>query len=126
MINSTAKVIASLASGATAAGIGAAASGGSTAGAATAFNADMNNRQLHPDEKNLLKKKAAEFADKLRKEGYSAMTEERALAILTEQADTCGTEQNNTLVRQTGYPPGSKQHRRFDRSRQRRHLVRRA
>ena len=55
---SASKVIASLASGATAAGIGAAASGGTTAGAATAFNADMNNRQLHPDEK----KKIAELA----------------------------------------------------------------
>jgi hypothetical protein len=47
----------------------------------------MNNRQLHPSEKALLKTKAAEFADKLKKDGYSAITEERALAILTEQAD---------------------------------------
>jgi len=84
---SAAKVIASLASGATAAGIGAAASGGSTAGAATAFNADMNNRQLHALEKNLLKTKAAEFAEKLKKDGYTSMTEDRALAILTEQVE---------------------------------------
>jgi filamentous hemagglutinin len=85
--DSAANLIASLASGATAAGIGAAASGGSVAGGATAFNADVNNRQLHPREKALLKTKAAEFADKLKKDGYSGMTEERALAILTEQAD---------------------------------------
>jgi filamentous hemagglutinin len=49
--DSAAKVIASLASGATAAGIGAVASGGSTAGAATAFNADMNNRQIGVEER---------------------------------------------------------------------------
>jgi filamentous hemagglutinin len=73
--------------GGAAAAVGAVASGGSTAGGATAFNADMNNRQLHPSEKALLKTKAAEFADKLKKDGYSAITEERALAILTEQAD---------------------------------------
>jgi Hemagglutinin repeat len=49
------KLIASLASGATAAGIGAAASGGSVAGGATAFNADMNNRQIGAQERNLAK-----------------------------------------------------------------------
>jgi hypothetical protein len=53
-----ANLIASLASGATAATIGGAAGG--TAGAATAFNADMNNRQLHPDER----KRAADLAKK--------------------------------------------------------------
>jgi len=46
-----AKVLASLAGGATATTIGAVASGGSAAGAATAFNADMNNRQLHAIDK---------------------------------------------------------------------------
>ena len=57
---SASKAIAGLAAGGTAATIGAAASGGSTAGAATAFNADMNNRQLHPSEVQ----KAAELAKK--------------------------------------------------------------
>jgi filamentous hemagglutinin len=42
---------------------------------------------LHPEEKRLLKAKASDFADKLRQAGYGAMTEERALAILTEQAE---------------------------------------
>ncbi len=82
-----AKALSGVVGGGAAAAVGAAASGGSTAGGATAFNADMNNRQLHPSEKALLKTKAAEFADKLKKDGYSAMTEERALAILAEQAD---------------------------------------
>jgi hypothetical protein len=59
MSDSAAKVIASLAGGATAAGIGAVASGGSTAGAVTAFNADMNNRQLHPKEAQKAKDLAA-------------------------------------------------------------------
>ena len=49
--DSAAQLIASLAGGATAASIGGAV-GGST-GAATAFNADMNNRQLHPSERKL-------------------------------------------------------------------------
>jgi filamentous hemagglutinin len=46
-----AQLIASLAGGATAATIGGATAG--TTGAATAFNADMNNRQLHPSERKL-------------------------------------------------------------------------
>lgn len=58
--DSAANLISSLAGGATAAGIGGAASGGSATGAATAFNADMNNRQLHPSER----KKAKELAAK--------------------------------------------------------------
>jgi hypothetical protein len=62
--DSAAKAIASLASGATAAGIGAAASGGSVAGAATAFNADMNNRQLHPTEVQKAKELAAKSGGK--------------------------------------------------------------
>jgi filamentous hemagglutinin len=62
--DSTAKTIASLAGGTTAAAIGAAASGGSTAGAATAFNADMNNRQLHPSEVQKAKELAAKSGGK--------------------------------------------------------------
>jgi filamentous hemagglutinin len=54
-----AKVLASLAGGATATTIGAVASGGSAAGAATAFNSDMNNRQLHPSERLLARTLAA-------------------------------------------------------------------
>jgi len=59
---SASQVIASLAGGATAAGIGAAASGGSVAGGATAFNADMNNRQLHPSERRLAQRLAQQLA----------------------------------------------------------------
>ncbi len=70
---------------ATAGTLGTAAGG--TVGGGSAFNTDTNNRQLHPDEKRLLKAKASDFADKLRQAGYGAMTEERALAILTEQAE---------------------------------------
>jgi filamentous hemagglutinin len=44
--------------------VGAAASGGSTAGGATAFNADMNNRQLHPSEKQRIKDLAKGDAQK--------------------------------------------------------------
>jgi filamentous hemagglutinin len=55
MNDSAANVIAGVAGGTTAAAVGAAASGGSTAGGATAFNADMNNRQLHPSEKQRIK-----------------------------------------------------------------------
>jgi filamentous hemagglutinin len=55
--------VASLSTGALAATLGATAGG--TAGAATAFNADMNNRQLHPDER----RKAAELAEQARKSG---------------------------------------------------------
>jgi hypothetical protein len=62
--DSAAKTIASLAGGTTAAAIGAAASGGSTAGAATAFNADMNNRQLHPSEVTRAKDLAAKSGGK--------------------------------------------------------------
>ncbi len=58
------KAIASLASGTTAAAIGAAASGGTLAGGATAFNADMNNRQLHPSERQKAKDLAAKSGGK--------------------------------------------------------------
>jgi hypothetical protein len=58
--DSTANVIAGLVGSTTAATIGTVASGGSTAGVATAFNADLNNRQLHPDER----RRAAELARK--------------------------------------------------------------
>lgn len=45
-----------------AAGIGAIAGG--TAGAATAFNADLNNRQLHPNERALAKRLAQKSGGK--------------------------------------------------------------
>jgi filamentous hemagglutinin len=57
-----AKAAGQLLSGATAAGIGALASGGNTAGAAMGLNADANNRQLHPNERNLIAKLAKEKA----------------------------------------------------------------
>ncbi|WP_439115692.1 hemagglutinin repeat-containing protein, partial [Hydrogenophaga sp.] len=63
--DSASQLIASLAGGATAAGIGAAASGGTLAGGATAFNADMNNRQLHPSEAQIIKDNARRFARQL-------------------------------------------------------------
>jgi filamentous hemagglutinin len=50
-----AKATAQFISGITAAGIGSIASGGSIAGAATASNADFNNRQLSPTEKQRIK-----------------------------------------------------------------------
>jgi filamentous hemagglutinin len=57
---------------AVAAGIGAIAGG--TTGAATAFNADMNNRQLHPSERAIAKKLAAKSDGK-----YTAEEIENAL-----------------------------------------------
>jgi filamentous hemagglutinin len=57
-----AKALSGVVGGGAAAAVGAAASGGSTAGGATAFNADMNNRQLHPSEKQRIKELAADKA----------------------------------------------------------------
>ena len=58
-VNDTvAKLAGQLVTEGTAAGIGAAASGGSIAGTAMAFNVDANNRQLHPEETQWLKRKA--------------------------------------------------------------------
>ena len=80
-VNDTvAKLAGQLVTEGTAAGIGAAASGGSIAGTAMAFNVDANNRQLHPEETQWLKRKAKEFA---KKEGIS---EQEALERLTQQA----------------------------------------
>lgn len=67
-----AQLIASLAGGATAASIGGAVGG--TAGAATAFNADMNNRQLHPSERKLAQELAKKSGGK-----YTAEEIENAL-----------------------------------------------
>ncbi|MDQ5880396.1 MAG: filamentous hemagglutinin, partial [Pseudomonadota bacterium] len=60
--DSVAKLAGQLISGATAAGIGAAAGG--TQGAMTAFNADANNRQLHPTEKQRIKELAKDDPQK--------------------------------------------------------------
>ena len=79
-----AKGIASGIASLTAAGVGAAVGG--TQGAATAFTVDTNNRQLHREEKSALTKSASDFAKKMRLQGYE-LTDEKALAILTEQAD---------------------------------------
>ena len=89
MSDSTAKVIASLASGVTAAGIGAAASGSSTAGAATAFNADVNNRQLHPTEAKLIKDNAKRYAQQ--RYGTADPT---AAQIQGAEAELANTAQN--------------------------------
>jgi hypothetical protein len=56
MSNDAASVAAKLITGGTAAAIGGVAGGG--AGAATALNADVNNRQLHPEEKARIKQLA--------------------------------------------------------------------
>ncbi|MGI4938319.1 MAG: hemagglutinin repeat-containing protein, partial [Janthinobacterium lividum] len=54
--------VARLVTGSTAAGIGSIAGGGNTAGAVTALNEDANNRQLHPDERKFIEKKAKQLA----------------------------------------------------------------
>jgi filamentous hemagglutinin len=69
--------VASLSTGALAATLGAAASGGSTAAAATAFNADMNNRQLHPSERQKAKELAAKSGGK-----YSAEQIEEQMRLM--------------------------------------------
>ena len=79
-----AKGIASGIAGLTAAGVGAAVGG--TQGGATGFTVDVNNRQLHREEKTALTKTAGDFTKKMRLQGYE-LTDEKALAILTEQAD---------------------------------------
>lgn len=74
------ELIASLAGGATAATIGAAASGGSATGMAAGFNADLNNRQLHPIEANLIRMNAKGYAAKM------GITEDQAITQLTQQS----------------------------------------
>ena len=59
-----AQAAAQLISGLTAAGLGAVASGGSAAGAGAALNSDLNNRQLHPTEKQRIKDLAKGDAQK--------------------------------------------------------------
>jgi hypothetical protein len=110
--------IAGVAGGATAAAIGAAA-GGST-GAAAAFNADMNNRQLHPSERQ----KAAELArksggkytqaqieDALRNSGNRALGESVIQGMVVHTDDpggvydtgaifTAGAQGSNSIVQQ--------------------------
>ncbi len=86
------KVIAGLASGATAAGIGAAASGGSVAGGATAFNADMNNRQLSLPERQNALNLAAKSGGK-----YTAQQIEDALRLASNKA-TGETAASNIIL----------------------------
>ncbi|MDF3823003.1 hypothetical protein P3G55_24120 [Leptospira sp. 96542] len=52
-----------------------------------AANNELDYRQLHLSEKELLKAKAADFAGKFKEAGYTPVTEAQALAILTEQAE---------------------------------------
>jgi hypothetical protein len=91
MNDSAANVIASLAGGTTAAAVGAAASGGSTAGAATAFNADMNNRQLHPSEVQKAKDLAAKSGGKYKQEQI-----EEQMRLMGNAAT--GAQSNTTTV----------------------------
>jgi filamentous hemagglutinin len=96
--DSAATLIASLAAGTTAAGIGAAASGGTLAGAATAFNADMNNRQLHPTEVQ----KAKELAAKSEGRYTQAQIEEQMRLmgneVTREQANTITVLTNKEAI----------------------------
>jgi len=62
----------------TAAAIGGIAGGG--AGASSAYSIDINNRQLHPTEKAILKRKAADYAAK-----HPGMTQDEAEKILDDQ-----------------------------------------
>ncbi|WP_143756975.1 hemagglutinin repeat-containing protein, partial [Caballeronia glebae] len=62
------------------AGLAGAAVGGS-AGAAAASNADMYNRQLHPDERKWIKDNATQYAKQ------QGITVDQAVAALTAQAD---------------------------------------
>jgi hypothetical protein len=64
------------------------AAAGSTAGAAAAFNADANNRQLHPIEIDIIRRKAADFARQLK--GGAAVTQveiDAAEARLAQEAN---------------------------------------
>ncbi len=77
--------VASLSTGALAATLGGATGG--AAGAATAFNADMNNRALHPTEAKLIKDNAKRFASQLYgTEQPSAAQIEAAQALLANTA----------------------------------------
>ncbi len=74
-------------------GIGATA-GGAT-GAATAFNSDMNNRQLHPTEAQLIKDNAKRFAQRLY--GKSAPSAEQIKAAEAMLANTAQSLLDNNL-----------------------------
>ena len=103
--DSTANVIAGLVGSTTAATMGTVASGGSTAGAATAFNADLNNRQLHPSER----RKAAELAAKAKASGltkadgsaYTQQDIEDALRLASNMATGETTASNMIINPQT-------------------------
>ncbi len=93
----TAKVLASVAGGATATTIGAAASGGSAAGASTAFNADMNNRQLHPDERKWAKENAEKYKKYLYdKTGEQISTEDAYQRLLSSGYAVVDASAQNT------------------------------
>ncbi|WP_228768292.1 hemagglutinin repeat-containing protein [Limnohabitans sp. DM1] len=95
--DSAANVISSLAGGTTAAAIGAAASGGSVAGGATAFNSDMNNRQLHPSERQWAKENAAKYKSYLAsKTGENITVEEAYQRLLSAGYATVDTAAQNT------------------------------
>jgi Hemagglutinin repeat len=89
----TSQALASLSTGALAATLGAVASGGTTAGAAAAFNADMNNRQLHPTEAKLIKDNARRFASQLY--GTEQPTAEQIEAAQALLANTAQNQLDN-------------------------------
>lgn len=91
----TSQALAGLSTAALAGTLGAVASGGTTAGAGAAFNADANNRQLHPTEARLIKDNAKRFARQLYgTEEPSAEQIEAAQALL---ANTAQNQLDNNL-----------------------------
>jgi filamentous hemagglutinin len=94
MSSDAAKGIAKITTGLGAASIGAIAGGGSTTGAATAFNGDMNNRQLHPDERQKAKELATKSGGR-----YTAEQIEEQMRLMGNRV--LGTEPN-TIATLTG------------------------
>ncbi len=81
---------------------GAGALVGGSAGAATASNADQFNRQLHPDEKQLIKDKAHELAvSQAKNSGDVASLEQYWSNILTLQADAMVDQKSAQQLDQT-------------------------
>jgi hypothetical protein len=84
----TSTLVASLASGGAAAILGATASGGNVAGGATAFNADVNNRQLHPTEVQKAKELAAKSGGKYKQSEIEEQMRLMGNAVTKEQPNT--------------------------------------
>jgi filamentous hemagglutinin len=78
--------------------VGAAASGGSTAGGATAFNADMNNRQLHPTEVQKAKDLAAKSGGKYTQAQIEEQMRLMGNAATSEQPNTTTVLTNTDAI----------------------------